>query len=123
MTWLATLKYAALAREFAVDILRGKLAVFDPILRPSDYTNFIAARISSHPELARLTESSRRKIQRVLLLMLTEAGLLHEENKERRITRPMQTQHVVDSVISDNPSFLAGFLWTDEEIAALGKRS
>lgn len=121
MAWLAAIKYAALVREFAADVLRSKLADFDSVLRPSDYSNFIAARLPSHPELAKLTESSRRKIRRVLLLMLTEAGMIREENRERRITRPMQTQRVIDSIVADDPQFLVGFLWSDEEIAAIRK--
>ena len=122
MAWLAMIKHAALVSEFAVDLLRGKLAAYDYVLRPSDYSHFIAARISAHPELAKLTESSRRKIRRVLLLMLTEAGLIQQENGERRITRPVQTQRVIDNIVSDNAQLLAGFLWKDEEIAAIRKR-
>lgn len=121
MAWLAAIKYAALVREFTADVLRSKLADFDSVLRPSDYNNFIAARLPSHPELGELTESSSRKVRNVLLLMLTEAGMIREENGERRITRPMQTQRVIDSIVADDAQFLAGFLWTDEEIAAIRK--
>jgi hypothetical protein len=122
MAWLATIKYADLVMEFAADTLRSKLAAFDPVLRPSDYANFIAARVSAHPELAKQTESSRKKIRRVLLLMLQEAGLIHNRNRERRITRPVLTQRVIDRIVSDSAKLLAGFLWTDEEITAVGKR-
>lgn len=122
MAWLAASKYAALVREFATDVLRSKLAGFDSVLRPSDYSNFIAARLPSHPELGELTESSSRKIRCVLLLMLIEAGIIRDENGERRITRPIQTQRVIDSIVADDAQFLAGFLWPDEEIAAIRKR-
>ena len=121
MAWLAATKYAALVREFAADVLRSKLADFDSVLRPSDYNNFIAARLPSHPELGELTESSSRKIRRVLLLMLMEAGMIREENGERRITRPMQTQRVIDSIVADDAQFLDGFLWSNEGIAAIRK--
>ena len=121
MAWLATIKYAALIREFADDVLRSKLADFDSVLRPSDYDNFIADRLPSHPELGELTESSSRKIRRVLLLMLTEAGMIREEDGERRITRPIQTQRVIDIIMADDAQFLAGFLWSDEEIAIIKK--
>lgn len=121
IAWLAAIKYAALVREFAADVLRSKLADFDLVLRPSDYTNFIADRLPSHPELGKLTESSSRKVRNVLLLMLMEAGMIQKENRDRRITRPLQTQRVIDSIIADNAQFLAGFLWSDEEIAATRK--
>jgi len=121
MAWLAATKYATLIKEFATDVLRSKLAGFDSVLRPSDYSNFIAARLPSHPELGELTESSSRKIRNVLLLMLTEAGMIREENGERQIIRPIETQRVIDSIVADDAQFLAGFLWSDEEIAAIRK--
>jgi hypothetical protein len=121
MAWLAATKYAALVREFAADVLRSKLADFDSVLRPSDYSNFIAARLPSHPELSELSESSGRKVRNVLLLMLMEAGMIREENGERRITRPMQTQRVIDSIVADDAQFLDGLLWTDKEITAIRK--
>lgn len=121
MAWLAATKYAALVQEFAADVLRSKLADFDSVLRPSDYNNFITDRLPSHPELGKLTESSSRKVRNVLLLMLMEAGIIREENGERLITRPMQTQRVIDSIVADDAQFLVGFLWSDEEIAAIRK--
>jgi hypothetical protein len=83
------------------------------------YDNFIAARLPSHPELGELTESSSRKVRNVLLLMLMEAGMIREENGELRITRPIQTQRVIDSIVADDAEFLVGFLWSDEEIAVI----
>lgn len=121
IAWLGATKYAALVREFAADELRSKLADFDSVLRPSDYSNFIAARLPSHPELGELTESSSRKVRNVLLLMLTEAGMIHKEKGERRISRPMLTQRVIDSIVADDAQLLAGFLMSDEEIAAIRK--
>jgi hypothetical protein len=121
MAWLAATKYAALVREFAADVLRSKLAEFDLVLRPSDYDNFITARLPFHPELGELTVSSSRKVRSVLLLMLMEAGMIREENGKRRITRPVQTQRAIDSIVADDAEFLAGFLWSDEEIAAIRK--
>jgi len=121
MAWLAAIKYAALIREFAADVLRSKLSDFDLELRPSDYDNFIAARLPSHPELSELTESSRRKIRNVLLLMLTEAGMLRKKNGAQLIIRPLQSKRVIDSIVADDAQLLVGFLWTDKEIAAIRK--
>ncbi len=121
MAWLAAIKYSAMIREFAADVLRSKLSDFDLVLRPSDYDNFIAARLPAHPELDELTESSRRKIRNVLLLMLTEAGMLRKKNGARLIIRPLQSKRVIDSIVADDAQLLVGFLWTDKEIAAIRK--
>ena len=121
MAWLATIKYAALPWELAADVLRSKLAAFDPVFRPSDYTNFIAARVPAHPELEAVTDSSRRKIRRFLLLMLMEAGLLKKGKDGHLITRPVLTPKVIDHIVADDPRYLTGFLWTDEEVNAIRK--
>lgn len=121
MAWLAAIKYSAMILEFAADVLRGKLSDFDLVLRPSDYDNFIAARLHSHPELSELTESSRKKIRTVLLLMLTEAGMLRKKNGAQLIIRPLQSKRVIDSIVADDAQLLVGFLWTDKEIAAIRK--
>ena len=104
MAWLAATKYAALVREFAADVLRSKLADFDSVLRPSDYNNFLVARLPSHPELGELTESSSKKVRRVLLLMLTEA--------EPDYDKPYSTS--LDECQEKKCIFLPGFvlLWT-----------
>lgn len=121
MAWLAAIKYSAMICEFAADVLRSKLSDFDLVLRYSDYDNFIAARLPYHPELGELTESSSRKIRNVLLLMLTEAGMLRKKNGAQLIIRPLQSKRVIDSIVADDAHLLVGFLWTDKEIAAIRK--
>jgi hypothetical protein len=122
MSWLAMLKYAAFVREFAVDLLRRKLAEFDSTLRPSDYENFIVERLSAHPELHALSSSTKKKVEAVLLRMLCEAGLLVADGRERRIQRPILTPGTIHVIATDDPRFFAGFLWTDEELAGITKR-
>ncbi len=121
MSWLAVLKHVALVREFVIETLREKLEAFDTDLRPSDYDSFIAARSVTHPELVELKESTREKIQQVLLRMLMEAGLTQEQDGRRRIVRPVGSPEVTNVIVADDPRLLAGFLWTDEEIQAIKK--
>lgn len=119
MAWLAAFKHNAFVFDFAAELLRDKLAAHDPILRHSDYETFIDNRSASHPELARLTNSSKSKIRQVLLRMLAEAGLLGRGTGLGTIQRPVLSPAVLSVVISESPRLLAGFLVPDTEIGAV----
>ena len=116
MAWLAVCKSIQVAYEFAVDVMREKLAVHDPTLRHSDYEAFVENQSIAHPQLAKLAIVSRNKIRQVLLLMLSEAGLLLDGPDLGVIQRPILSQAVVRAITSDNPDWLAGFLVPDQEI-------
>jgi hypothetical protein len=117
MAWLAMLKYNPLAFDFAAELLRDKLASYDPVLRRSDYESFVNIKAAQHPELASLTPSTEVKLRRVLLRMLGEAGLLVSGSGLGTIQRPLLSPDSVRAIRSDQPRWLAGFLVPDEEIA------
>jgi hypothetical protein len=119
MTWLAATKHITFAFEFAVEVLREKLATQDPILRPSDYETFVENKSASHPELAQLTASSKNKIRQTLLRMLAEADLLSAGTALGTIHRPVLSPGAVQAITSDCPGWLAGFLAPDIEIGGL----
>jgi 2-phosphoglycerate kinase len=119
LAWLAAIKHIPFAFEFAAEVLRDKLSAHDPVLRHSDYEAYLELKSLTHPEVGRLTASSREKIRQVLLSMLTEAGLLEKGRSERRIHRPVLSPAVVRAITEDDPRWLAGFLVPDSEIAGL----
>lgn len=120
ISWLAACKHVQFAFEFAVEILREKLAEHDPILRHSDYETYVESKSPAHPELARLTSSTKNKVRQVLLRMLNEVGLLVPGEALGTIQRPVLSPAVVRVISNDNPKWLAGFLVPDTEIMNLG---
>lgn len=116
IAWLAVCKSIQFAFEFASDVLREKLASHDAVLRLSDYEAYVENKSTFHPELARLTTSSKRKVRQVLLRMLTEAGLLTSGTALGAIQRPALSPSVMRAITSDSPHWLAGFLVPDSEI-------
>jgi len=90
--------------------------VHDPVLRRSDYESFVVAKAMIHPELAKLADSSRAKIKQVLLRMLTEAGLLVPGPALGTVNRAILPHVVLETIVNDNPRWLAGFLVPDDEI-------
>jgi hypothetical protein len=117
MAWLAVCKRSSFVCDFAAEVLREKLAAHDAILRPSDYESYVEHKSLPHPELARLTPSSKRKIRQVLLRMLAEAGLL-VSTRSRAIQRPVLSPAVLRAVTADDRRWLAGFLVPDAEITS-----
>jgi len=116
IAWLATLKHTPLAFEFATEVLREKLAMHDRVLRRSDYEAFLDSKSLIHSGLNHLKASSRSKIKQVLLLMLSEAGLLSVGTALGTIQRPVLSSAVLRAIKADRPRWLAGFLFSDAEI-------
>ncbi len=118
IAWLAALKHAPIIYAFAVEVLRTKLEHLDPVLRPSDYEGFWELEVTRHPELARLTPSTKVKIRSVIMTMVREAGIM-QAGDSLVFNRPVLPPDVLDAIVSDEPKWLAGFLVPDDEIKAL----
>lgn len=116
IAWLAAQKGSSFVYDFATDVLRGKLAALDPMLRASDYENFLTAQGAAHPEVLSLTPSSQTKIRSVLMTMLREAGIARNAGRNLHISRPVVPPSVYAAVLADAPHWLAGFLVPDSEI-------
>jgi hypothetical protein len=116
LAWLAACKYNRFVFEFAAEVLRDKLAAHDPVLRHSDYEAYLDTKSLSHPELERITPSSKSKIRQVLFKMLAEAGLLSPGEALGIIQRPVLSPGVDQAVVADTPHWLAAFLISNDEI-------
>lgn len=123
IAWLAAMKHSGFLFDFAAGVLREKLSLHDIVLRPSDYERFVEEKEAEHPELARLSPSSKGKIRRVLMRMLTEAGILTDGSRRDStlgtIQRPVLSPAVLRSITADDRRWLAGFLVPDSEIETL----
>lgn len=119
MAWLAALKQSTFLFDFAAEVLRDKLAGSDRVFRYSDYESFIDTHTLTHPELGELRPSTRLKIRQMLMNMLTEAGLLHGGRKTVIVQRPPMGSAVLDAIVTDDARWLAGFLYTDNEVEVL----
>ena len=116
MSWLSVIKNSVFIREFAAEILRGKLSDMDTELRLSDFSNFVSSKTPMHPELESLKESSLKKIRSILYGMLAEAGLILKDGKSLKVAKPVIPAQALDVIINDDPYLLDGFLWSEREI-------
>lgn len=119
IAWLSVLKHEPFVFVFAAEVLRGKIEALDPVLRPSDYEQFVAGQATDHPELSRLTPTTKAKIRQVTIRMLREVGILGDDAKDFTLRRPVIPADVLAALVQDDPWWLAGFLVPDHEIATL----
>lgn len=80
-------RYYLLVGDFAHEVLRDKIAMHEDHLSLSDYYHFLERKAPFHPELSRLSETTRSKLRQVTFRMLTE-GMLLEKGREHRIRSP-----------------------------------
>lgn len=119
MAWLATCKHTQFVFEFAAEVLRDKLAAYDPVLRRSDYEAYVKNKAVVHTELTALSSSSKAKIRQVLLRMLFEAGLVSKGPALGTIQRPVLSPGTVHVILADDPHWLASFLIPEQEVGGL----
>lgn len=114
MAWLAVLKRIEIAADLTREVLMGKLASLDPVLRRSDVAAFYEDCERDHPELTALAPSSQQKVRSALLQMLRDAGLLAGKAGKGgtlgTVQQPLLSPEVKELVASDDPALLAGFL-------------
>jgi len=120
IAWLSVLKLNPFVFAFAADALQDKLEAHDPVLRPSDYEEFIASESLMHSELQKLTPATKSKIRQVLFRMLREAGILAESPQDFSLRRALLPPDVLATIVADDRRWLAGFLIPDSEFASLG---
>jgi hypothetical protein len=114
--WLAAVKHSAFLFDFSSETLRSKLEQHETILRLSDYRRFVEEKSSQHPELASLSETTTGKVQRVVLRMLREVGILGKGPDLGTLHRPVMPSDVERTIREDDPYWLAAFLVPDKEI-------
>ena len=76
MTWLGVLKRIKLIKELSHELLLEKIEGSDPILRRSDMAEFYKKKEKQFSEFKNLSDTSRKRINSVVLSMLREMGLL-----------------------------------------------
>jgi hypothetical protein len=120
IAWLSVLKLNGLVFAFASGTLRGNIEAHDPVLRPSNYEEFLETESLEHPELVDLTASTKAKIRQVLIKMLSEAGILGQDRKDFSLQRALLPPDVLSAIVADDRRWLAGFLVPDSEFETLG---
>lgn len=118
IAFLAVCKHYAFIRDFAIEIVRDKVLVFDYQLHESDYNSFINSKILLHPELEEFSESTRKKAKQVMFRILEQAGIINNAI-EKTIQPQILQQDVINAVFKEDPMWLKIFMMSDRDIKQL----
>lgn len=111
--WLAACKQYPFAREFAMEVVREKYLRFDWNVSYADFDAFYYAKCEWRKELARITESTRKKLRQVLFLMMTQAEIL---SPARVIIPTVFSRPVARAIAEDDPGYFSVFPISDTDI-------
>jgi len=92
----AVLKTTPLVASFVREVVAEKIRCFDPELGKNDWVKYLDTETEAHPEFAKWTESSRRKIGQVVFRTLMEAGYL--DRKTKRLAVPRISPELADAI-------------------------
>ncbi len=101
--------------EFIVEVIRHKYLMFDYLILDSDYVRFIESKTVSSLKLQKITDKTQYKIKQVIFRILEQSTLI-DSAKNKNIQKPYISQDLEHIVSKDSPSYLALFLYSDEDI-------
>jgi hypothetical protein len=115
IAFLSVCKRYNFIRDFAIDVIRDKVLVFDYKINESDFNSFINSRIHLHPELEDYTEYTLKKAKQVLFHILEQAGIIN--NAIEKIIQPQILEpSVIKAIFEDDPAWLKIFMVSDKDI-------
>lgn len=118
IAFLSVCKRYTFIRDFAVDVIRDKVLVFDYQLNESDYKSFINSKLSLHPELEEFSESTLKKAKQVMYRILEQAGIINNP-VDKQIQPQILQQDVINATVRDDPAWLKIFMMSDKDIKQL----
>jgi hypothetical protein len=120
IAFLAICKTYTFIREFAVEVLREKIFMFDLELKDGDFISFLRRKQESHPELDRITDNTTYKIRQVTFKILEQAGII-DSVKTRIIQRQIIDYAVLKAITDENKEWLKVLLVSDMDIKEMAE--
>lgn len=118
MVLLSLLKTYSFFKDFVIEVIRRKYLLYNNILLDSDYISFFNAKSLTNTELNVITEKTTNKVKQVLFKMLEQVGLINS-SKDGIIIKPFLSDDSINTILHDDPSLFAGFLYSEAEINSI----
>ena len=115
LTMLSCFKLYAFISDFATEIMRNKLLLFDFQLINSDYEAFYESKRVAYDNLNTISEGTQYKLKQVMFKMFEQAGFI-DSVKSKNIQKPYLSEALIKLIVQDNPKYLSAFLYNDHEI-------
>lgn len=121
LTMLSCFKLYEFIYDFATEIMRNKLLLFDFQLINSDYESFYDSKRVAYDNLNTISEGTQYKLKQVLFKMLEQAEFI-DSVKNKNIQKPYLSENLIKLIVEDDPKYLSAFLYSDNEIQEHIKR-
>ncbi|MBD3820857.1 MAG: DUF1819 family protein [Thiotrichales bacterium] len=79
LLWIAICRRYKFIADFATEVLHERYVTLNPDLKPEHFDRFFNRKAEWHPELEKLTDSTRQKLRQVLFKMMQQAGLINAQ--------------------------------------------
>lgn len=121
LTLLSCFKLYQLIYDFASQIIRNKLLLFDFQILNSDYESFYDSKRVTYDNLNTISEATQKKLKQVMFKMFEQAGLI-DSIITKQIQKPYLSEELIQLIAQDDPKYLSAFLYSDSEINEQIKR-
>ena len=101
--------------DFAIEVMRNKLLLFDFQLINSDYEAFYDSKSVAYDNLNTISDATQYKLKQVMFKMFEQAGFI-DSVKSKNIQKPYLSEELIKLIIDDEPKYLKCFLYSDNEI-------
>ncbi len=121
LTMLSCFKLYNFIYDFATEVMRNKLLLFDFQLINSDYESFYDSKRVAYDNLNTISEGTQYKLKQVMFKMFEQAEFI-DSVKNKNIQKPYLSQELIKLIVEDDPKYLSAFLYNDYEINEQIKR-
>ena len=121
LTMLSCFKLYGFIYDFATEVMRQKLLLFDFQVLNSNYESFYDSKAVSFENLNTISEATQKKLKQVMFKMFEQAGFI-DSVKTKNIQKPYLSEELIKLIVQDDPKYLSAFLYSDNEINEQIKR-
>ena len=115
LTMLSCFKLYQIIYDFATEIMRSKLLLFDFQMLNSDYESFYDSKRVAYDNLNTISQGTQYKLKQVMFKMFEQAGFI-DSVKNKNIQKPYLSEELIKLIVQDDPKYLSAFLYSDNEI-------
>ena len=118
---LSCFKLYGFIYDFATEVMRKKLLLFDFQVLNSDYESFYDSKAVNYENLNTISDGTQKKLKQVMFKMFEQAGFI-DSVKTKNIQKPYLSEELTRLIVQDDPKYLSAFLYSDNDINEQIKR-
>ncbi len=115
IAFLSLCKCYSFIKDFAVEVIRDKVLVYDYQINETDFNSFIKNKLLEYPKLEEYSISTFNKAKQVLFLILEQVGII-DNIKDKRILPQLLQPKVIRAITEEDPLWLKIFMIPDKDI-------